>query len=393
MKHIVIIGGGFGGIRTARKLRKNKNVKVTVVNEKEDFRYCPALYRAATGYKMGTARLPIEWMLLDSNNADIEINKATQIDPDTNTITLADESSLSYDYAVLALGSVTTYFSIDGLHDHSFGIKTVEEIIELREHVHEVLTDRNEAEQNYVVIGAGPTGVELAAALGSYLQNISKKHNTSADNITIWLVEGQDRVLPQLNPKASKLAHKRLEKLGVRIELDTMVKSETLHTLDTSHGRIKTHTVVWTAGTTNNPFYKENEDHFKINDNRKIEVNDHLQTHDDVYVIGDNANTKHSGTALTAIRHGTFVAKDINARIKGTHRPSDYEQSSIHIVPVGPGWAIMNYKNLAIGGIGVYWLRRIADYMGYSDVLGYYRALTIWSNSSRHETDCIVCAS
>lgn len=391
MKHIVIAGGGFAGVRTARRLKKQKDIRITLINDSEDFRYCPALYRAATGHKLGTARLPLEWMLLDNSNTSVIIGKVSGIDSRNRILSLDDKTELAYDYAVLALGSVTTYFNIEGLHEHAFGIKTAEEIIALRQHLHEKIAAKSTDEANYVIVGGGPTGVELAGALGSYLRKIARRHRSRRHNITIWLVEAAPRILPQMHPMASESATKRLRKLGVRIAADTKVNSETINSLKTSSGNIKTHTVIWTAGTQNNPFYKDNDHAFKLNERGKVNVDDHLQALPNVYVIGDNAATAHSGAAYTAIKHADFIAKEITARVHGKRRPDHHEPVPIQIVPAGKRWAVLQYRSLVMSGWVAYLFRKLADYIGYSDVLGYLKALTIWSHSEQQEEYCRVC--
>lgn len=391
MKQVVIIGGGFAGIRTARQLKKQKDVFVTIVNDGVDFRYCPALYRAATGFKLGAARLPLEWMLLDNSNTALVINRAVTINPEKKQIVLQDKTSLDYDYLVCALGSETTYFNIEGMHEHSYGIKSAEEILEFRKHLHSKIESSSEIDENYVIVGAGPTGVELAAALGAYLTKIAKSHKAKKHKVKIWLVEAGNRVLPQMDSKTSRIVHKHLEKKGVKILVNTKVESETVKMLKTSGGNIKTNTVIWTAGYVNNKFYRENSSIFEFAKNGKVKVDKHLTVFNSVYVAGDNAYTPYSGTALTAIRHGNFVAKDISARLEHKKRPTKYESKPVVVIPVGKNWAIMQYGKLVLYGKIASIIRGVADYVGYSDVLGYGRALTIWSNSDNTDNNCPVC--
>lgn len=391
MKQVLIIGGGFAGVRVSRRLKNQANIRVTIVNEDEDFRYCPALYRAVTGFKLGTARLPLEWMLLDSSNVDLIVGKAVRLDRKKKQVILQDNRALPYDYVVFALGSVTTYFDIEGLHEHAYGIKTSQEIIQLREHLHEKMIENSKLIENYVIVGAGPSGVELAGALGSYLQKIARRHRVKNPNLTIWLVDAAPRILPQMHERVSRVVAKRMKKLGIKLELDTKVEAENLESLSTSAGKIKTHTVIWTAGAMNNPFFAENKESFSLNKRNKVVVDSHLQVVKNVYVIGDNAATKFSGTAMTAIKHGNFAAKDIIALVNNKDRPRKYESHPVQIVPTGKKWAIMQYRKFVLYGRPVSYLRKIADYIGYSDVMGYARALTIWTNSDRLEDTCQVC--
>lgn len=391
MKHIVIAGGGFAGVRLARQLRKQKQVRVTIINESEDFRYSPALYRAATGFKLGTARIPLEWMLLDSNNVNLIVGVVSKINKDDKNITLADGQKIDYDYAVMALGAVTTYLGIDGLGEHSYGLKTFEEIIELKHHIHDNLVNSDSKEQNFVVVGAGPTGVELAGGLGAYLRRIAKKHKIRYPSIKVYLIEAGPRILPQMTDKASRKVQKRLNKLGIHTLTDTLVKSETAGQIKTSTGSIKSHNVIWTAGTTNNPFFKEHPDIFELSNRGRVIVNDHLQSSSNIYVCGDNAATEFSGLASTAIGHANYLARDINARIKHKNRPTLKEHHPMQVVPVGDKWSVFQYRKLVLAGRLMGLVRKAADIIGYTDVLGPIRALTIWKNSDLTDEQCKIC--
>ncbi len=391
MKHVVIVGGGFAGVRLARKLRHQKDISVTLINTNPDFRYSPALYRAATGNKMGTARLPLEWMLLDSSNIDLVIGTVTGFNPAHKMIKLEDGSVYEYDFVVFAVGSITTYFNIEGLHEHSFGIKSADEVNILRAHLHNKISSRSEEEANYVIVGGGPTGVEVAGSFGGYLKRIAKKHHHHAHKVSIYLVEAAPRLLPQFPERASKLIAKRLAVQGVKVLVNTAVQRETINELRTSNSKIKTHTVIWTAGVATNPFYAAQGNTFEFGKGGKIVVNQHLEALPHVYVIGDNALTKYSGTALTAIWHANFVAKDIVRRMHGRKRPPQHERRSVHVVPAGHKWAIMEYGPIVLQGRIISLVRMAADYLGYSDVLGFLRSLTIWTNSERPEDDCETC--
>jgi NADH dehydrogenase len=391
MKHLVIAGGGFAGARLARLLGKQKGLNITLINDSPDFRYSPALYRTVTGIKLGTARLPLEWMLLDANNVNIITGRVKKIHKESKRIKLEDGQTIDYDYAVLALGSVTTYFGISGLDNHSFGVKSFEEVAELRHHIHDKLTDKDVQEQNYVIAGAGPTGVEVAGGLSNYLKKINKKHKVRKSKVNIYLVEAGPRILPQLTERGSRLAQKRLEKLGVTILTNTAVKSETVNNLRTSAGLIKTHNVIWTAGTTNNPFFKDNEVEFEFDKRGKVIANKRLQVDSGLYVCGDNVSTPFSGLAQTAIWHANFIAKDIKARLKSKKRKNQKDSYPITVIPIGNAYSILRYRNLVLHGRYISLIRRIADIIGYTDIMGPLRALTIWSNSDKTEEHCRIC--
>lgn len=384
MKHVVIVGGGFSGVRLARKLRNKRDIEVTLVNDGLDFKYCPALYRAAAGYKMGTARLSIEWMLLDAGNVDLVEGKAVDINPAKKNISLESGETLGYDYAVFGIGSENTFFNIEGLHEHGFGMKTPNEIIQLRQHLHDKLKNHDREQANYVIIGAGPTGVELAGALGDYLRRIARKYGNHHHKINIWLVEAADRILPRSTEKTSNAAAKRLMKLGIKILTSTKVEKETLSELHTNNGILKTDTVIWTAGAKLNSFFEDNDDVFDINERHLVKVNKRLEALENVYVIGDSSSAT-NGLALGAIWNANFVAKDLLRRTKKKPRKAYKDHKPISVIPCGKNWAVAEYSGITISGYIASRLRKIADFVGYMDIMGPLRALTIWTNTDQLE--------
>ncbi len=392
MKHIVIAGGGFAGVRLARKLRKQKDIQVTLINDSADFRYSPALYRAVIGFKVGIARLPLEWMLIDSDNSNLIVGRVSGVDETRKQLELEDGRKIDYDEVVFALGSTTGYFNITGLDEFSYGAKSFSEVIELKHHIHDGLVKGSDITENFVIVGAGPTGVELAGALGAYLNHISKKHKIKHPHIQIYLVEAGPRILPQMHEAVSKKVFKRLVSLGVKIETDTKVQSETISKLKTSAGTIESKNVIWAAGTQNNPFFSKYPKIFAQNKKGKVAVNEHLQASANIYICGDNISSKYGDLAQTAIHHADYIANDIVARIKRRKRSTYKPKLPIQVVPVGPGWAVLQYGRLKLSGSLISLVRRAADIVGYTEVLGLIKASTIWTNSDRNEDDCSICS-
>jgi NADH dehydrogenase len=378
MKHVLIIGGGFAGMRLVRKLSNQKGVRITIVNPSADFRYTPALYRVATGFRSAAAWLPIDWMLLDVKNATFVKGSVKRISKDTKDVVLEDGRSISYDEVVFAIGNVTSYFSIPGLDTYSYGVKSAEEVQRLKQHIHRNITHPENASKDYVIVGAGPTGVELAAVLGAHVKKVSKHHKLSPSHIKIHLVEAGPRILPQLSERASRYAVKQLQKNGVILHTSMQVKAETVHTLRTTLGTMSTDNVIWTAGTMNNPFFKNQPDVFPPDKRGKIIVNKHLQVDQHVYVCGDNASTPFSGLALTAVNHANYIASDIKRRLKGKKRRTQHDQHPIQIVPVGEHYAILQYRSLVVSGGPISALRKAVDIVAYTDMVGLVKAFTIW---------------
>ena len=225
-KHLVIVGSGWAGLKIARQLKKvpQHKLRITLVSDINYFRYSAALYRVATGNREKEAIIPLSEILDDLPN--VEFKKATvkKIDRKNRTIATSGGEIIHYDYAVLAIGTITNYFNIPGLDKWSYSIKTSTELRKFRTHLHQELVDEHAPDKNYVVVGAGPTGVELSAALTSYMKQVSRKHGLARRRITVSVIEAADRVLPISKPKVSASVEKRLRKLGVRVMLKKKVE-------------------------------------------------------------------------------------------------------------------------------------------------------------------------
>jgi NADH:ubiquinone reductase (H+-translocating) len=388
MMNVTIVGGGFGGVKTALELSKHSNVQVTLITEMPHFQYYPALYDAATGHSHLEAWVPLSRIFESRPNVEVVIDSITTIDPNARIVTGASGKEYGYETIVLALGSVTTYFGIKGLDQYSYGIKSVAEVNAFKRHLYEEMGKEHEIDKHYVVVGAGPTGVELSAALVSYLDRLRKQfHLIDGRKIHIDLVEAAPRVLPRMSEGASKIVHKRLEKLGVKVHLGKAVQSQNADSLMVSGKPISSHTVIWTSGVANNPFYKANEQHFKFAPNGKVIVNEYMQAMGNVYVIGDNAATPFTGLAQTALHDAQFVSGNL-IRLQHHHKAVPYKAVKPPVVvPVGERWAIFEWGKLRLWGWPASLLRRAADFIGYHDVLPIGQALGVWRASRIMDDD------
>jgi NADH dehydrogenase len=371
---ITIVGGGFGGVKAALELSKNKHARITVITDKPYFQYYPSLYATATGETHLQSWIALGEIFAGHDNIHIVIDPVVKIDKASKTVTGTSGTVYTYGKLILALGSVTTYFGIPGLDNYAYGIKSQDEISRLKQHLLEQFSKENGADKDFLIVGAGPTGVELASALGSYLKNLKEKYKQHQPRITISIIEAAPRVLPRMSEKASALVAARLKKLGVHVELNKKVEEQTADSLIVSGKPIKSHTVIWTSGVANNPFFANNADQFELSPNRKVVVDAHLRSGHDVYVIGDNAFTQWSGLAQTALHDGIFVAKHILGK---SNKKYEAKLPPV-VVPVGKNWAIFEYKKLRAGGwIGAR-IRSAADFVGYSDMLPFGQALGVW---------------
>lgn len=380
---ITIVGGGFGGVKAALELAKDKHTHITLITDKTDFQYYPGLYGTATGKSHLQSWVPLGEIFAGRDNIHVTIDSVTSIDKNTKTLTGATGTTYEYQTLILALGAVTTYFGIKGIEQYAFGIKSEAEIKRLKRHLFDEFSQPDGADAHFLVVGAGPTGVELASSLVAYLRRLQKHYNQSHAHVKVSIIEAGPRVLPRMSEAVSRATQIRLEKLGVHVELGKKVEEQTTDSLIVNGLPIKSNTVIWTSGVANNPFFTDNRTQFEIAKNGKVVVDDYLQSSKDVYVIGDNAFTTYSGLAQTALKDAIFVARHICGK---SNKPYAATLPPV-VVPVGENWAIFEYKKIHIAGIAASFIRSVADFVGYSDVLPFGQALGVWRAQTVHEDD------
>ncbi len=378
--HVVIVGGGFGGLKAALELAHIKDMTVTLISDRTTFQYYPTLYSTATGYSHKDTWVPLTEILGDAENVTIVQDTIKQLDTETHQVIGALGQAYSYDKLILALGSVTTYFGIEGLENYAYGIKSEEEIRRLQRHLIAEVKDASVTDKHYVVIGAGPTGVELAGALGQYIKKIHQEFNIPLreKSVHIDLLEAAPRVLPRSSPASSRKAEKRLRQLGVNVVVDKKVESETVDGLMVSGQPLKSHTVIWTSGVANAPFYKDNAAAFELDKRGHVVVDAYMAAAKDVYVIGDNAATPYAGLAQTALHDGIFVARNLKRELHGM-KPHTYKAvMPATVVPIGKNWGIFEWGKLKFSGWPAAIMRELADIVGYHDLLPLGQAIGTW---------------
>ena len=385
---VLIVGGGFGGAKAALELSGSEQFDITLLSDQTNLRYYPALYHTATGGSRAEASIGLT-DIFDDKDVRILKGSAETIDREHQIIKTASNQRLPYDILILALGVVTNYFDIKGLEKHSFGIKSVEQAEELKKHLHDQLIEEGEPDFNYIVVGGGPTGVELAGALATYLKDLLKHHGVQTRKIHIDLVEAGPRLVPRMPRDISRKIARRLRKLGVKLYLGKTVNGQTAEELMIEGKPLRSHTVVWTAGVTNHPFFKNNK--FSITASGKVSVNQFLQTEPDIYVLGDNADTPYSGLAQTALRDGEFIAQHLKTVSQGK-LPEIYKpKQPVYVIPVGERWAAVQWGKLRIYGFVGWVLRRFADLIGFHDLEPWHEALGQWMTADDSQENCAYC--
>lgn len=387
-QHVVVVGGGFGGIKAALELCEDERFKVSLISSEDVFRYYPTLYHTATGGLRRQSKIPFS-DIFDGKDITTVVGEAKSIDRATKHIVLTDGRTYQYDTAILGIGVTTNYFGIPGMQELSYTIKNFEGIDKFKDHVHRQLTDEGKPDPNYVIVGAGPTGIELAGALPQYIRQVMSNHGIMHRAVHVDLIESGPRLLPRMPRGASRLISRRLRRLGVKIYTGKAVQGLAADSLTLGGKPIRSHTVVWTAGTTNHGFYKENN--FVLTNRGRVQTDMNLQAEEGVFVIGDNANTPYSGMAQTALYDGQYVARNLIRKIDGKDLKAYACKKPITVIPVGERWAAVFWGNARIYGILGWLLRQAADYIAFRDYEPWWKAARQWMTEFGHEETCAVC--
>lgn len=370
-ENILIIGAGFGGVKAALDLSRDRSINVTIISADDTFDYYPALYHTAAGGSRMVSSIPLGELFADKD-VQVVIGRANKLDRKTKKVTLEDGRKFSYDKLIVAIGMVTNFFGVHGLKEHAKEVKSIERVESLKQYIQAQLTSKHRPDLNYVLIGGGPTGIEFAGALPHYLHALMTKYELPRRAINIELIEAKPHLLPQLPKRTSRAVHRRLQELGVKVMTNKTVTNETASELTVGDKIIPSKTVIWTAGVSNNPFFKHNK--FRLNPRGRVVVDEFLSTEKDIYVIGDNADTLYSGMAQTALHNGQVVARNIIRQHHGL-TPFPYRpRRPIYVIPVGEGWAAVVWGRFQFTGrIG--WLLRLgADWIGYHDLEPWWKA-------------------
>jgi NADH dehydrogenase len=330
---IVIIGGGFGGLYTARGLR-SAEAEITVVDRHNYHLFQPLLYQVATAaLNPSDIAAPIRSILRHQKNVSVMLGDAIDVDVDAKRVQLAD-GTIDYDFLVIATGATHSYFAHPEWERDAPGLKTIEDALEIRRRV---LTAYEEAEREtdpvkqqawltFVIIGAGPTGVELAGALSEIARQTMVRdfRRIKPASARVILVEGLDRVLPPYPPSLSASAQKQLESLGVEVITGAFASDVNDHEVRLSGDRvIPTRTVLWAAGVQASPLAKSLGVPLDRAGRVLVEPDLTIPGHKDVFVIGDLAAVKQRdgtfvpGVAPAAIQEGQHTAYNLDRALEG----------------------------------------------------------------------------
>lgn len=399
-KNIVIVGGGFAGIKCALELEKKKlpNVKITLISDKQHFEYYPRIYRAVTGES------PLEVCICLSDifknkNVDVCIDEISNIDTEKKIVSSSNKN-YKYDDLVLCLGSETVYFGIEGLEERAFGFKSINEALSLKKHLHKMfdvyLSSNKEdlvSRLHIVIVGGGPSGVELAGRLTHYMKILSLNHGMDNNFVTIDIVESSSRLMPYLPERLSKKVYDRLHKLGVNIFLNRTVVRSDVDEITMKDMSVKSNTLIWTSGSRTNSFYKKIPG-LNFHNKNKVIVDEYLNVFDieGLYIGGDAAFTKYSGFAQTAIYDGKFIAKNLDRKYRGLIEKKYRPKKVGFAIPIGDGWAAVGVGNFYMYGFLAYIVRELIDIEFFLSIMSFKKVMHIFFFKRNEKEMCQNCA-
>jgi NADH dehydrogenase len=333
---VVIVGGGFGGLTAAQALRRAP-VEVSLIDRRNHHLFQPLLYQVATAtLSPADIATPIRKVLKDHANAGVVMAEAWEVDTERRLV-ITDEGEIAYDYLILAAGATHSYFDNDHWEEHAPGLKTIDDATEIRRRFllafesAELETDpaARQAALTFVVVGAGPTGVELAGALAEIAHETIPEDFRRVDTTTarIILVEAAGRVLPAMDARCSGDAAVALDRLNVEVMLDTRVTSIDYDGVMIGDRRIDAVNVFWAAGVQASPLGRS----LGVPTDRsgRVIVGPDLTIpgHDTVFVIGDQAHAVDAatgemvpGVAQGAIQGGRYAGRVIAAEVQAQRR-------------------------------------------------------------------------
>lgn len=364
-RHIVIVGGGFGGI-SAAKILKKAPVDLTIIDRTNHHLFQPLLYQVATAaLSPGDIAVPIRAIVGSKKNVRVLLGNVTDIDKSEQKLTLEDGRSLSFDQLILAPGARYNYFGNDSWEDHAPGLKSISDALQIRERI---LLSLEEAEQlddpklrepylTYVIIGGGPTGVEMAGAIAEIAKrNMMRDYSTFSKNETrIFLVEAGERILNGYPESLSDKAMEALEDMGVRVLTNTPVTKISKEKVHFKEGSIHTPNIIWAAGVAASPLLASLNTEQDRTGRVKVQQDLSIPNHPNIFVIGDAAYFEQDGEALPALapvamQQGTYLAKAIKNGIPpGEREPFSYIDKGT-MATIGRAKAVADIKRFKFSG-------------------------------------------
>jgi len=317
LPHVVIVGGGFAGLEAAKRLA-HKQVRVTLVDRRNHHLFQPLLYQVATGgLSAAEIAMPIRKYMHNFKNVTVWLAEVSEIITAEKQLVFSDGQSLAYDYLIVATGATHSYFGNDAWAHVAPGLKSIEDAFDIRRRVFSAFeraeriqdVEERKADLTFVVVGGGPTGVELAGSIAEISRNtlVGEFRSVDSKSTKVILVEGVDRVVPAFSAKLSASAKRQLEALGVQVRLNAKVTSITGKgvTLDEKED-ISAHTVLWAAGVKASGLGAKLGVPLERNGQVKIDRSLSPPGYPNIFVLGDLASLTIDGKRVPGVAQGAM---------------------------------------------------------------------------------------
>ena len=381
LHNVVILGGGFGGLYTAKTLA-NANVNLTLIDKRNFHLFQPLLYQVATGtLSPSDISSPLRAVLRKSKNTKVLLGEVNDIDPESQEVILGDRA-IPYDTLVVATGANHSYYGHDSWKPMAPGLKTIEDAIEIRRRIFSAFEAAEEetdpelrrAWLTFVIVGAGPTGVELAGALSELAYKTLNEdfRNIDTSETKILLLQGGDRILPHMAPQLSKVAEVSLHSLGVVTQTNTRVTNIENNVVTFKQGdevkEIASKTILWAAGVKASSMGQVLANRTGVECDRSgrviVEPDLTVKGYKNIFIVGDLSNFSHQdgkplpGVAPVAKQEGEYVAKLIQKRLQGQTLPQFRYNDVGSLAMIGQNLAVVDLSFIKLQGFlaWVFWL-------------------------------------
>lgn len=366
-QRIVILGAGFAGLKLARLLAANTRFQILIIDRNNYHQFQPLLYQVATaGLEPSSISFPIRKIFQKKQHVFIRIADVDKIEPENKKV-ITNKGKFTYDKLVIALGSTTNFFNNKNIEENSIGLKTVSEALYIRNQIlknyeNALVSDRSderEAALNITIVGGGPTGVELAGAIAELRNNILPREYPELDfsKMNIFLIEATDRLLNSMSEKSSEKAKKYLEKLGVKVSLNTRVESCNNQKVFTGTTSILSSNIVWAAGMKGTPVNGLPRETILPNGRISVDQFNKVKNTNDIFAIGDIASMQtsqfphsHPQVAPVAIQQAENLAQNFIRENKNlAPQPFRYKDKGT-MATVGRNLAVVELPFLKFSG-------------------------------------------
>ncbi len=368
--HVVIVGGGFGGLWAARAL-KRAPVRITLIDRGNHHLFQPLLYQVATaGLSAPNIAAPLRHILRRQKNVTVLLGEVARLEPDAKRLHLGDGRTLDYDQLLLASGATHAYFGRDDWASHAPGLKTLDDALEIRRRILTAF-ERAEAEDDadaraawltFAIVGAGPTGVELAGTLAEIARHTLRGEFRRADprRARVLLLEAGPRVLSSFPESLSERARRQLEALGVEVRTGEPVRAIDGDGLQLGETRIAARTVLWAAGVAASPLARDLG--VPLDRAGRVIVQSDLRVpgYPDIHIAGDLAALQCDGkpvpgVAPAAKQMGRYIGRAIRARLRGIEPPPFRYRDYGNLATIGRMAAVVDLHGTHFSGLLAWW--------------------------------------